>query len=47
MLKLVSDGLLKHERVNPVLGNVTQAVRSPRVSSPPPFSLSYPIPPNR
>jgi hypothetical protein len=41
MLKLVSDGLLKHERVNPVLGNVTQAVRSSKVSRPPPpLSLS-------
>lgn len=49
MLKLVSDGLLKHERVKAVLGNVTQAVRSPKVSSrtPPPTSLPYPIPPKR
>jgi hypothetical protein len=39
MLQLMSDGLLKSPRIEPVLGTVSKAVRDPRVS----FPLSLPL----
>jgi hypothetical protein len=43
MLTLISDGLIQHPRVQPVLGTVTHAVRNPKVSLPwPPLKTTHP-----